>query len=143
MKLIVLTGLVAIEKIQLAAELAQHFPKARVIDNVARLAMSSEDFAQPIERVTGDILPELPALLAKSKAKVTILAVSEETNPQKLFVSLDRIGEMLPDLDIMTIAMIDLRTCDCFPHLREALEEAADISLLLPYNLNEVLAYVD
>jgi hypothetical protein len=143
MKLIVLTGLVAMEKIRLAAELSQHFPHARVIDNVARLAMNSEEFSQPIERITGDILPELPALLAHSKAKVTILAVSEETNPHKLFEVLGHIGEMLPQVDIFTITLIDLRTCDCFPNLREALEEAADLSLLLPYRLDEVLAYVD
>jgi hypothetical protein len=143
MRLIVLTGLVAMEKIRLAAELAQHFHHARVIDNVARLAMNSEEFIQPIERITGDILPELPALIAQSKTEVSILAVSEETNPHKLFEILAHIGELLPQLNILTIALIDLRTCDCFPHLREALEEAADISLLLPYKLDEVLAYVD
>ena len=142
MKLIVLTGLVSIEKIQLAGELAQAFPHARIIDNVARLAMNSEAFAQPIERITGDILPELPVLLAEQH-EFTILAVSEETNPHALFDTLEKIGAMQPELEIITIALIDLRTCDCFPHLREALEQAADKSLLLPYNLSEVLAYVD
>lgn len=142
MKLIVLTGLVSIEKIQFAGELAQAFPHARIIDNVARLAMNSEAFAQPIERITGDILPELPVLLAEQHER-TILAVSEETNPHALFETLETISAMQSELEILTIALIDLRTCDCFPHLREALEQAADISLLLPYNLAEVLAYVD
>ena len=141
MKLIVLTGLVAFEKIQLAAELAQVFPQARIIDNGARLAMDSEIFAMPIERITGDILSELPMLI-RQKAELTILAVSENTNPHSLVETLDQISVHQPDLQIITIALIDLRTCDCFPHLREALEEVADLSLFLPYNLAEVLAYV-
>jgi hypothetical protein len=142
MKLIVLTGLVSIEKIQLAGELAQAFPHARVIDNVARLAMNSEALAQPIERIPGDILPELPALLAEVH-ETTILAVSEETHPHRLAEELEKVAALQPELEIITIALIDLRTSDCFPHLREAFEQAADLSLRLPYNLTEVLAHVD
>lgn len=141
MKLIVLSGLVSFEKIQLAGELAQAFPHARMIDNVARLAMDSEAFAMPIQRITGDILPELPALLAE-KNDLTILAVSEETNPETLFAMLEAIRASQPELEIVSIVLIDLRTCDCFPHLREVFEASADLSLLLPYDFAEVLGYV-
>lgn len=141
MKLIVLTGLVAFEKIQLAAELAQVFPEARVIDNVARLAMDSEIFASPVERIVGDILPHLPRLL-EDLPEMTILGVSEEVNPHALAIVLESIMARQPELEIITIALIDLRTCDCFPSLRQAFEETADVSFLMPYNLAEVLAHV-
>jgi hypothetical protein len=42
----------------------------------------------------------------------------------------------------VTIALIDLRTCDCFPNLRQAFEEAADITVMMPYHLAEIVSYV-
>jgi hypothetical protein len=45
-------------------------------------------------------------------------------------------------MEIQLLALIDLRTCDCFPTMRERLEAYADTVVMLPYNLEEVLSDV-
>jgi len=70
---------------------------------------------------------------------VVIAAVSETMHPETLFSALDRLHEQHPTLEMHTIALIDLRTCDCFPNVREVLERHADTVIMLPYDLSEVV----
>ncbi len=143
MKVIVLTGLVSIEKAQLARDLANHFSDKRVtiIDNIARLPIDPIDDAQ-IKRYEEDITKQLPEILHKVPADIAIVAISEQVHPEKLFIALDDLQEQ-SDWQIYTLALIDTRTCDCFPNVREALELYADISVMMPYKIDEVLTYVD
>lgn len=39
----------------------------------------------------------------------------------------------------LTIALLDTRTCDCFPTLREEMEQTADLTFWLPFDLKEAL----
>jgi hypothetical protein len=146
MKLIVLTGLVAVEKMQLAEELATHFEKqaakVHIIDNIARLSMKHDDFNVPVQRIVGDITIGLKDVLNNLDADIVLLAASEQVHPDDLFTSLDALSDILLEIDIRTLALLDLRTCDCFPNLREALEQYADESIFIPYQMDEVLTYV-
>ncbi|MEM9951318.1 MAG: hypothetical protein AAF846_06955 [Chloroflexota bacterium] len=145
MKVIVLTGLVTVEKAQLSLDLANKAVanglSVKMIDNIARQPIVNNQHL--IEQRTGDILPQLPAVLANTDADVVIVALSEQTHPEKLFVTLDALTEQFTDSDIYSLALIDTRTCDCFPNVRQALEMYADATIMLPYQLDEVLTYVD
>lgn len=145
MKLIVLTGLVVIEKMQLAKELARHFEKqgknVLILDNIARLAMKHDNSHVAIQRIVGDITVALKDTLHNLDADIALLAVSEQVYPDNLFATLDDLSDTL-GIKILTLALIDLRTCDCFPTVRETLEQYADVSILLPYKMDEVLTYV-
>jgi hypothetical protein len=144
MKLFVLTGLVAVEKGHLAVELAQHFSQQDwsviVLDNIERIPLNTPEVT--VKRVEGDILPFLPDIMAELEHDVAVLAISEQTHPDGLAVALDRLHNQFDTMVIQTLALIDLRTCDCFPHVREHLEAHADVVVMLPYNLNEVLSHV-
>lgn len=145
MKLIVLAGLVAVEKAQLAAELANAWSGAGqrvlLLDNITRIAIDQEWVAAAhIERHTGSILPRLAAILAQANAGTVILAASETIAPDDLFSAIDGLPAAL---QIVTLALIDLRTCDCFPHLRALLEDYADLVVNLPYDTGALLAALD
>lgn len=146
MKVIVLTGLVSIEKAQLSIQLAtysqEHALDVYIIDNIMRQAIPTET-PHTMQRITEDILPDLDTLLSDIQADVTIIALSEQAHPEKLFVALDQLREQFPASDFHALAMIDTRTCDCFPNVRQALEMYADASIMLPYELDEVLTYVN
>jgi len=147
MKVIALTGLVAIEKIELAHDLADHFTatgqRVTVFDNVARLPMTAGDMPAPVNRVDGDILPQLPDLVGDSDADTVIIALSEQTHPHDLFVALDNLYLSHDDIEVRTIALVDTRTCDCFPTVREALETYADVTVNLPFGVTEVINHLD
>lgn len=136
MLLIVLTGLVSVEKAEAAAHLAGKAAgrgqRVTVLDNIARLPMPADGFAEPPMRITGDISRVLPQVLDHLEADVAILAAAETTNPDDLFVTLDALHDTHPHVGVRTIALIDLRTCDCFPQIRERLELYADHVLNLP-----------
>lgn len=145
MKLIVLTGLVVIEKMHLTQELATHFEKRGkkvfILDNIARLPMKHEISNVVVQRITGDITIQLKDILHNLDADIVLLASSEQGHPDNLFTTFDTLSDTL-DINILTLALIDLRTCDCFPTVRETLEQYADVSILLPYKMDEVLTYV-
>jgi hypothetical protein len=141
MKLIVLTGLVAVEKAELALELAEHYVQngqsVTVLDNIARIAIQTN--AIPVWRIEGDSLTQLSYWLTRANSDVVIFVVSEQVHPDTLFVALDNLHNQFDTIEIQTLALIDTRTCDCFPHVRESLEEYADVVVMLPYSLDEVL----
>jgi len=144
-KVIVLTGLVSIEKARLTTELTDYFKDdatVAIIDNIARTAIEIEDKSLQIERVEGDVISELSQVVHQINADVIIIAVSEQAHPEKLFVAIDDLREQQPEWDIYSLALIDTRTCDCFPNVREALELYADATVMIPYQLDGVLNYV-
>ena len=146
MKVIVLTGLVSIEKAQLARELATHFTNDKlvtIIDNIARVAIEDSPEKVTVKRYSENISKKLGDILQESPSDIAIIALSEQAHPEKLFIELDDLQEQRDDWQIYTLALIDTRTCDCFPNVREALELYADVSIMMPYTLDEVLTYVN
>lgn len=147
MKVIMLTGLVSVEKAQLTQDLARYFVQNKsvtVIDNIARLEI--DDLPEHVQRqsITSDTASDfVMAITQILSSDVVIAAVSEQTHPEKLFVALDNLKEQQSEWEIYTLAMIDTRTCECFPNVRQALEMYADASLMMPYELDDVIHYVD
>mgnify|MGYP003640109779 CR=1 FL=1 len=148
MKVVVLIGLVSIEKIQLVIELATHYTwetdkTVTVIDNVARLAIDPVQLSdEPLIRVNNDITEGLTDRIRDINSDIVLIAVSESAELDNLFVSLDIMTEALPHVDLLTIGLIDLRTCDCFPNIREKLEDYADVHFLAPFDVDGVIGVI-
>ena len=145
MKLIILAGLVSVEKGQLALELANHFIKQNrrvaIIDNIARLPIDMDhlNLTRKI-RLDGTVLGAFHEIIEiVISCDISLLAISETMNPVNLSEFIGNIYERINDIDITTAAMIDTRTCDCFPTLREMLERNADIIVTIPYDLSELV----
>lgn len=137
MHLITLAGLVTIEKIQLAIDLAQYYSQAgqrvTVLDNIARLRIDPVYLSgETLLRMPGDAVGALAGLLPTLAADVVLFAASESAEPEALFTAL---AELDPSIQTTTLALLDLRTCDCFPHLRQTLEQHADYVIHMPYSL--------
>jgi hypothetical protein len=144
MKLILLTGLVAVEKRDLALELALHYGAdglaVTLVDNIARMPIDPEfTGGETLVRVDGDITHFLADMLPDALIDVVIAAVSETMPPDTLFAAVEQLQSMVPAVEVQTIALIDMRTCDCFPTLRETLERHANTVVMLPYELPQVL----
>ncbi len=142
--LIVLAGLPSMEKALLAAELgafwAQQGLAVTILDNIARLAIDPETVCgAQVMRVAGEALPHLAHLLAQTRADTVIFAVSETVPIDALFATLSA----LDGVRVTVAALIDTRTCDCFPHLRAQLEADADVVIRLPYDLRAAVAALD
>ena len=148
MKVVALIGLVSIEKIQLVTQLASHYnwntdQSLTIIDNVARMAIDPVNLSdETLIRVNGDITAGLVDLLHDVQTDVVLIAVSEAAELDNLFISLDIMTEELPHVELKTLGLIDLRTCDCFPHLREKLEDYADVHFLAPFDVHEILGVI-
>lgn len=146
MKVIILAGLVSAEKIELTRELAQYFAdknSVAVIDNIARMPVDKIEKSIPVRRIEDNAIPELVNILQETVADFAIVALSEQAHPEKLFIALDDLREQQSDWEIYSLALIDTRTCDCFPNVREALEMYADVSVMIPYQLEEIVRYVN
>ncbi|MDQ7026893.1 MAG: hypothetical protein Q9P44_15195 [Anaerolineae bacterium] len=145
MRLIVLTGLATIEKGALASDLAdyflQHGETVMVVDNITRQPI--KNLSVPPYRITGDIVTQLTDVLSTIASDIVLLAISEQVHPDKLWIALDNLTTQFDTIEIQTLALIDTRTCDCFPNVRESLESYADTVVMLPYNLDEVLNHVN
>ncbi len=143
MHLITLAGLVSVEKGELTIGLAQHFAQAgmavTVIDNIGRLPLDTKHLWQvDYVRLQTDLPAELPLVIEQLDSDVVLLAANETIAPDDLFVLLDDLQQ--PDLRLQTLALIDTRTCDCFPQVRENLETHADVVINLPATVAEVIA---
>lgn len=144
MRLIVLAGLVSVEKIELAVELGQYLvdtgSTVTIIDNVRRLAVDEFGLnSTALIRLGGELRDSLLSALEAATTDVALLAVAETMPPDDLFLLLHDLRDSLPGLEIQTLALIDTRTCDCFPQLRVSLEEGADVVVNLPAQAGEVM----
>lgn len=144
MRLIVLAGLVSIEKIELAAALAQHFMQAgqsvTVMDNVSRLPLDDSRLDDVVAvRIDGALGAQLIPALSGLPGDVVILAASETISPDELLLLLDDARRQISGLEVQMLALIDTRTCDCFPQFRVSLETYADGVVNLPAAINEVV----
>ena len=142
--MIVLIGLVTVEKITLALDLArQHVDAGRtvtVIDNVRQLAVDGSGLIGiEVIRLEGDLRDGLWAVIEGVTSDVILLAVSETMPPDDLFLLLADLRNALPQIEIQTLALIDTRTCDCFPQLRAQLEDYADVVVNLPAQVDELM----
>ncbi len=149
MKVIALIGLVAIEKIQLTVDLATYYTwqtdkTVTVIDNVSRLAIDPAQLSdEPLIRVKDELRETLIDQLPQINSDVVIVAVSEAAELDQLFISLDVMTETIADVDLVTVGLVDLRTCDCFPNLRVKLEDYADMHFLAPFNAEDIIGVIE
>lgn len=126
-RVIALLGLVTVEKIDVAIQLAHQFPHATLIDNINRMTINPQNLPDSSRylRVTHD----LNTTLMHTSGDL-IIAFSENDHPESQIALLDD----LQKTDVTIIALIDNRTCDCFPELRQILHAYADIVLYPPFN---------
>lgn len=123
-RLIVLLGLTPIEKTQLANDLAVHLQQR----------------GHTVRRVVPPSMAEDPAWLDEiTQAAETVLIWNTPAE-----TDLDQLATQLLSVEAhgvqpLTIALIDTRTCECFPALEEQLEQTADLTLRLPFDIEETL----
>jgi hypothetical protein len=141
LKLIALTGIVGHQKAQFAMEIAVALQNAgqrvAVIDNgdhSTSLACPTVLMYRSIDGFDERIYNKIQRMACD----VILLVVSESTHPESLMIALEHLQDLLPDLTTRLIALIDDRTCDCFPHLRLMLEDTADITLHAPFDVNQI-----
>lgn len=148
MQLITITGLATYEKAQLAHDLA-HTLAARgqgvtIIDNSNRRELESTDRVDVTRIAGGCVCCSLPGKLYKTMATVqantVILIASESAHPESLMAVMANLVAGQPEIEVKTIGVIDDRTCNCFPHLHEIMEDYADLTLRRPFNLDDALA---
>lgn len=137
-RLTAVMGLVVQEKINYvrdrAAYLHEQGQRVRVLDNIARLSIDPASVPCPVERISGTLQAQRITRHASSTDEI-LLAVSETAHPDEIFAKL----AWLTDIQLTTVALIDTRTCDCFPHVRKTLEALADSVIHLPYEREDVL----
>ena len=139
-----LAGLVSVEKIELAAALTQRFGQegktVTVIDDLRRMPADDARFDGAARvRLSGDLRESLLPGLAEITSDVALLLVSETAWPDDLFTLLDEARQRIPALDVYSLALIDTRTCDCFPEFRVTLEAYADEVVSLPAAWEDVV----
>ncbi|MFW5747989.1 MAG: hypothetical protein ACOCYT_00090 [Chloroflexota bacterium] len=146
--LIALTGLVRVEKLLLAAALVRRLAAAghgvTLLDNVSGLSLDvvvEQDDAAALPddahymRLTVDLTQYLPTVLPHVETPVVVAAISEHAHPEALFSAIDEVAGW----SVCTVAMVDARTCDCFPQLRILLEDYADLTCKVPCTADWVL----
>jgi hypothetical protein len=147
MRLIALAGLPAYEKAELATRLVQMLSAAgqriTLIDNGTRPVAPPPDVT--VERIAGgcvccSLAGQLYRAMTGIDADVVVLIASESAQPDMLRLTLENLRDSQPGLELRLVALVDDRTCDCFPHVRQMLEEAADQALYPPFVPEEVLA---
>ena len=139
MQTIVIAGLVSVEKHELALDLARYYStqghSVALVDNIARLRLPDDQLPADValQRIEGTLTAAAITLL---DADMVIIAASEMAEPESLFTALLD----LPNVQIL--ALIDTRTCDCFPNVRESLELHVDAVLNLPISYQDLLEVV-
>jgi hypothetical protein len=137
MMVILLAGLVVVEKIELALALAAH-DTALVIDAGVQMPVSP-DRLPPGTQLQQVAPTGILAALATAPERV-IIALPASFAPAELSGLIDQIYATITPDDVHTLALIDTRTCDCFPTLRQALEAEADQVIRLPVDMAAVAA---
>lgn len=142
MKLIALTGIIGYQKAQFAAEIARMLQdsgqRVGIIDNGDHSAIPTGQDVLTC-RLIGGFDEHLYNKIQGMDCDVVLLVVSESTHPESLMMVLAHLQHLLPELTIKLVALIDDRTCDCFPHLRSMLEDSADITLHAPFDVHQLL----
>lgn len=131
-RLTAVMGLVVQEKIDFvrdrACYLHEQGQRVQVLDNIARLSIDPDNLPCPVQRINSPLqASHINAHTAQ--ADEILLAVSETAHPDGVFATL----AWLDGVALTTVALIDTRTCDCFPHVRDTLESLADVVVNLPY----------
>lgn len=139
-ELIALAGLTPVEKRQLALDLAAHHEavgrSCAILDSGQRLPVADQT-SEFVVRALPDPA-DLSATANALDADCILWISSEQLSPDGLLLALDELSSD-PGWKVRSVALIDTRTCDCFPQVRHALEAAADTVIMLPCTLDEVL----
>ena len=141
MRIIALAGLAAGEKSELALDLARHFSEAgrrvHLIDNMQHMTIPTDRLPPAVTYQRIHDLGAATTAATEAGADVMLLAVAEQAAPDELFALLDTGA-----VDVRVLAIVDDRTCDCFPTLRQTLEDHADAVLRPPFTLREALEHL-
>lgn len=141
MKILILAGLVSYDKAALAEDMARRLAatgqSVTLIDNSEYTAVSAVNGVTVIrvEKSTG-----AAAATAGTHSDVILITASEALSPDGLLALQDEVQTVHPAAVVRQIALVDDRTCDCFPHLREAFDAQADLVLHAPFDLEKALA---
>jgi hypothetical protein len=125
-KLIILIGLASVEKAQLARDLSVYLQGKGY--STRQLDRDVDEFADSYTQT---------ATKSSTSEQIIIWNTPDD-------MEMDRLADVLPDVEAagiepFTVALLDTRTCDCFPTLREEMEQTADLTLFLPFELKEAL----
>ena len=142
MKISILTGIIGQEKAQFAIQLAQAY-----LAKGLRVAIINNGNVSIDNKVTANIYlgltlgdnERLYNELQSMQQDILLVIAAESAHPETIIDALDILQAAQPDSSSKLIALIDNRTCDCFPHLREMLEATADLTLRAPFSINEAL----
>jgi hypothetical protein len=150
MKMIVLTGLPTMEKALLTRDLATHYlstgERVTVLDN-ANVHGELSDVAAEVVKLRGgcaccSVAGKLYATAEDlgATADVVIMAADSQTHVGNLIVVLEEFarGISVP-VDLTIAALVDERTTCCFPYVAETLEDAADVTLQAPFDVDLLL----
>ncbi len=122
--LIVLIGLAVIEKAQLARDLSDELQSQGHTVRIMDSSSTADDARLPDES-------------RRAEESVLIWNTPAETD-------IDQLASRLITLEAdgirpLTIALLDNRTCECFPTVQDQLEQTADLTFHLPFELRDVL----
>jgi hypothetical protein len=98
-----------------------------------------------VQRIAGgcvccSLAGQLYRVMAGIDQGVAVLIASESAQPEALRLILENLRDGQPGLEFRLLALVDDRTCDCFPHVRQMLEDAADDVLYPPFAPEKALA---
>jgi hypothetical protein len=119
MKTIALTGLMMAEKLDLTVDLARHFVEAgqqvTVINNVHYPALDparldGATYIDLTEQIEGDFAGRLEQALNTITGDITLVAVSEMIPPDEVFMALEDVRDLLPEINLRTVALVDDHT---------------------------------
>lgn len=148
-RLIVLTGLVTVEKIDLGLALAHHFATREpvaLVDHMGSINIAQDRInASRIKliRLNESISQGLTAILYNARYRVILFITAPTIAPDILLTTLSHLQDTMPSLAIYTLALVDNRTCDCFPAVRQLYEETADAVVHLPEDGSTVINLVN
>lgn len=145
MKVFALVGLVTTEKISFAEDLRAYYVQQSIPVKILAPHSSIFDDAPPdtVGYRAGAFEATLRHSIEDTPPEVLIAIVDEQIFPDDLIFELENLRIEKENLDIQTIALIDSRTCDCFPHVRQQFESYADYVIQLPYEPSEMIRYAD
>ncbi len=142
--LLVITGLAGTEKARLTVGMAQALQATD--QRVTILDHSENNPMHPLATLTiTRVIHDLPGAIStalRTDNAIVLLNAAESLHPETLYrLVYDGIDRMTShSVDVRILALVDDRTCDCFPHLRALLEDHADLTLRYPFAIEEALA---
>lgn len=136
--LIIVTGVASYAKADFTEHLAQHALASG--QSVTIIDQSEQKNSAPIDGVTYQ--PQADTL----NDGTTLFNTAESLHPDAMLAVVDDLYGKYPALEVKVLAVVDEKTCDCFPNLRRILEDYADFAVRYPLDddaITEAIAQVE